>query len=434
MKQRILNKQKLWKLLGYEPSPIQLAVHDSRARWRVNVQGRRSGKSYSAAKEILPYLLSPNKKIWVCAPSLDLADKIVREVKQDIMVKLKLPIQHKKEISGQMHYMRLAGLNSEIWAKSSERPESLVGEGIDALILEEASKIKKVVWEQYLRPTLSDKNGWALFTTTPEGFQNWIYELWQRGKSDDFPDWESWQHPSWESPFFKDDIEELKKTLTYETFQQEFGASFVSFSGRIYQFDRATHIRNIKYDPNLPTYLSIDFGYRVGCAVVAQVQQNSRGKDTIYIIDEIWEENIRTESLVQKIKKLPYPIVRYFGDPAGGNTQGQSGMSDLEIFRKNGIIVDYRKDRISRNIANGVTHLRTWIEDALGHAHLFVDKKCEKTIMSFENYRYPEKKADQKLKEEPLKDGINDHQMDACRYLVCNLFPIKSRQAGVIDW
>jgi hypothetical protein len=172
----------------------------------------------------------------------------------------------------------------------------------------------------------------------------------------------------------------------------------------------------------------------VGCAVVAQVQQNSRGKDTIYIIDEIWEENIRTESLVQKIKKLPYPIVRYFGDPAGGNTQGQSGMSDLEIFRKNGIIVDYRKDRISRNIANGVTHLRTWIEDALGHAHLFVDKKCDKTIMSFENYRYPEKKADQKLKEEPLKDGINDHQMDACRYLVCNLFPIKSRQAGVIDW
>ena len=39
---------------------------------------------------------------------------------------------------------------------------------------------------------------------------------------------------------------------------------------------------NIKYDPNLPTYVSIDFGYRVGCSVVAQVQQNSREK-TPYI-------------------------------------------------------------------------------------------------------------------------------------------------------
>ena len=92
-----------------------------------------------------------------------------------------------------------------------------------------------------------------------------------------------------------------------------------------------------------------------------------KGKDTIYIIDEIWE-SIRTESLVQKDKKATVSNSRYFGIPAGGNTQGQSGMSDLEIFRKNGIIVDYQQDGISHNIANGVTHLRTWIEDALGHA------------------------------------------------------------------
>ena len=382
---------------------------------------------------MLPYLLSPNQKVWVVAPTLDLADKIVREVKQDVIMNLRLPIQHKKEISGQMHYMKLAGLNSEIWAKSSDRPESLVGEGIDALIVEESAKVKKVVWEQYLRPTLSDKEGWALFTTTPEGF-NWIYDLWQRGQSNEFPDWDSWQHPSWESPFFKDDIEELRKTLTHETFQQEFGASFISFSGKVYPFDRATHIRDVKFNPDLPTYISCDFGYRVACAVVAQVQHNPGGKDTIFIIDEIWEENIKTETFAEKVKKLPYPIIRYFGDPAGGNTQGQSGISDIEIFRKNGMRIDFRKDRISRNIANGVTHLRTWIEDANGVSHLFVDKKCEKTIMSFENYRYPEKKADQKLKEEPLKDGISDHQMDSTRYLVCNLFPIKSRQAGVIDW
>ena len=93
--------------------------------------------------------------------------------------------------------------------------------GIDCLIIEEAAKIRKIVWEQYLRPTLADRQGWALFTTTPEGY-NWIYDLWQRGKSEEFPDWESWQHPSTESPYFKDDIEELKKTLTRETYEQEF--------------------------------------------------------------------------------------------------------------------------------------------------------------------------------------------------------------------
>ena len=129
MKNRILNKTKLWNLLGYSPSENQLAVHNSKARFRVNVQGRRSGKSYSAAKEVLPYLLSPGNRIWVVGPTLDLADKIMREIKIDVITKLKLPIAYKKEISGAVHYMKLAGLNSEISVKSADRPESLVGDG-----------------------------------------------------------------------------------------------------------------------------------------------------------------------------------------------------------------------------------------------------------------------------------------------------------------
>lgn len=433
MKKRILNKTKLWNHLGYSPSESQLAVHNSKARFRVNIQGRRSGKSYSAAKEILPYLLSPGNRIWVVAPTLDLADKIVREVKIDVITKLKLPIAYKKEISGQIHYMKLAGLNSEISAKSADRPESLVGDGIDCLIVEEAAKIRKIVWEQYLRPTLSDKEGWALFTTTPEGF-NWIFDLWQRGNSDEFRDWESWQHPSWDSPFFKDDIEELKKTLTYETWQQEFGAQFTSFSGRVFPFDRSIHIQKCKFNPNLPTYVGIDPGYRTAVANFFQVESKPGEKDKVYQIDEIWEENIKTENFAEMIKAKPYPIIRYFCDPAGSNTQGQSGVSDIEIFKRYGIRCDFRRDKVSRNIPNGVSHMRTWFEDAAGNSHFFIDPKCKKAIQSYENYRYPEKKADQRLKEEPLKDGVFDHSNDATRYFFCNLFPIKSRQAGVIDW
>lgn len=49
--------------------------------------------------------------------------------------------------------------------------------------------------------------------------------------------------------------------------------------------------------------------------------------------------------------------------------------------------------------------MRTWFEDAAGNPHFFVDSKCKRFISSFENYRYPEKKKDQRLKEEPLKDA-----------------------------
>lgn len=356
----------------------------------------------------------------------------MREVKIDVITKLRLPIAYKKEISGAVHYMKLAGLNSEISVKSADRPETLVGDGIDCLIIEEAAKIRKIVWEQYLRPTLADRQGWALFTTTPEGY-NWIYDLWQRGKSEEFPDWESWQHPSTESPYFKDDIEELKKTLTRETYEQEFLAQFTSFSGRVFPYDRTVHTRKLKYNPSLPTYISCDFGYRTSAAGVFQID-SKRDKDKVYLIDEIWEENIKTEDFADKIKAMPYPIVRYFGDPAGGGVQAQSGIGDIEIFKKKGIRVDFRRDKVSRNIPNGISHMRTWFEDAAGNPHFFVDSKCKRFISSFENYRYPEKKKDQRLKEEPLKDGLNDHACDATRYLFVNLFPIRSRTAGVIEF
>ena len=89
---------------------------------------------------------------------------------------------------------------------------------------------------------------------------------------------------------------------------------------------------------------------------------------------------------------------------------------------------------MTRNVVNGVSHMRRWFEDANGEAHFFVSDKCKGSIASYENYRYPENKSDQAIKEEPLKDGVYDHVNDAMRYLICNLFPIKSRMAGVIDW
>ena len=43
------------------------------------------------------------------------------------MVKLKLPIAYKKEVSGDLYYLKLAGLNSELSIKSADSPESLIG-------------------------------------------------------------------------------------------------------------------------------------------------------------------------------------------------------------------------------------------------------------------------------------------------------------------
>jgi hypothetical protein len=431
---KIINREKVWKLVGYEPTKNQKAIHSSNSRFRVNIQGRRSGKSFGAAREILPYLLTPNTRGWIVAPNYDMCDKIARILKQDVIMTLRLPVAAKKEISGQLYYIKIAGLNSELSIRSADNLDSLVGEGLDYMVIDEAASIKKITWEQYLRPTLSDRNGWALFTSTPRGF-NWLYDLWVRGGDPEFQDWESWQHPSTDSPYFLDDVDQIKKELTYETFAQEYLASFETYAGKCFPMQREVHVqKELEYNPDLPIYCSIDFGYRMPAVGWFQVDDRY-DKPKVYVIDEIChEENIKTEVLAEMIKAKRYPTIAYYGDPAGGGVQAQSGIGDIEQFRRKGIRVRYKTDRLSRNIASGVSMVRSWFEDSDGEPHIFFSERCKGAIESVDNYRYPEKKGDQRLKEEPLKDGRNDHFCDAMRYFFVNRFGIKRRQAGVINW
>ena len=116
--------------MGYHPTPHQRAIHNSKARFRVANLGRRSGKSWLAAHEIIPWLLTPNTRGWIVAPNYNLAQKVAREVKRIIIRELKLPVESKKEISGDLYFMRLSGINSEIAVRSADSPDSLIGEGI----------------------------------------------------------------------------------------------------------------------------------------------------------------------------------------------------------------------------------------------------------------------------------------------------------------
>ena len=53
--------------------------------------------------------------------------------------------------------------------RSADDPDSLRGEGLDFLVMDEAAYIKEDAWIEALRPALSDRKGSALFISTPAG-------------------------------------------------------------------------------------------------------------------------------------------------------------------------------------------------------------------------------------------------------------------------
>jgi len=428
------HKEKWFDFINYVPHNGQKKLHFPSKDWRfcVAVCGRRWGKSVSASVEAQVVLSQSNKRVWCVAPTYDGSEKIFREIWHKMVVEKSMPTTR---ASYKDQYIEFEW-GSVVEGKSADKPDSLVGEGLDLLILDEAAKIKKKTWEMYLRPTLSDRKGSALFITTPQGF-NWVYDLYLLGQKDEM--WHSFNSPSHENNYaYPDgnrdsDLLEAKRNLAKEVYDQEYGAKFTSFAGRVYPFDRNLDMGHFPYDPGLPTFCSIDFGFRQPAALWFQTYREE-GLWHIRIIDEIIHEtDIKTDDFANRIKSRNYKYVTYYGDPAGGQAQGQTGLGDIEIFKRHGIVVKTIRDKVSRKIEAGVSHVRGFIENAEGKRFLHVHNECHGIAEDLENYRYPEPKEGFPLKPDPVKDGYHDHGCDALRYFFINRFPIKNREVRIIQ-
>jgi hypothetical protein len=138
----------------------------------------------------------------VVAPSYDLCDKVFRELVILVAEHLRHRIVTLKEGEKKLILRNMGGGLSEIRGKSSDNPVSLLGEGLDWLIVDEAAQLKHTIWNSYLSQRLVDKDGWGLLISTPRG-KGWFYEMFQRGQSED-PNYASWNSPT--SPKTSEDV------------------------------------------------------------------------------------------------------------------------------------------------------------------------------------------------------------------------------------
>jgi len=122
-----------------------------------------------------------------------------------------------------------------IFAKSGDNPESLRGEGLNGVVLDEAAFLKREVWEQSIRPALADKLGWAVFISTPKG-KNYLYELFLRGLNDKTGRYKSYHFTSYDNPYLdKDELDEMISGLPEMEYKQEILAEFIEGGGAVFK-------------------------------------------------------------------------------------------------------------------------------------------------------------------------------------------------------
>lgn len=234
-----LDKEALFRLLQYEPTPGQLEVHRSRASRRVLACGVRWGKSTLAAHEAIAAALAPADRGigWVVAPTYDLARRVFDAIVAVVTKHLAHRIVALREHEHRLILRNMGGGISEIRAKSADSPVSLLGEGLDWVILDEASRLKAEIWSSYISQRLIDKKGWALLISTPRG-KGWFYEAWRRGQGGD-SGYQSWNAPTWSNPLLDPSVIEAEQArLPDRVFQQEYAAQFIENAGSVFRYVR----------------------------------------------------------------------------------------------------------------------------------------------------------------------------------------------------
>jgi phage terminase large subunit-like protein len=121
-----------------------------------------------------------------------------------------------------------------VGVRSADNPDTLRGEGLDFVVMDECAFMKREAWTEAIRPSLSDRQGKALFISTPKG-RNWFWESYQNGVRGE-KGWASFQFPTVENPYIDAvEVESAKKDLPELIYRQEYLAEFIDDQGGVFR-------------------------------------------------------------------------------------------------------------------------------------------------------------------------------------------------------
>ena len=244
----------------YTPHWGQQLVHDSTARFKVIDAGARWGKDRCSVMEGIKYFIDclnedrdssmvPYALMWIIAPTEKVANQNWRELLHN------LPKEVVVDVSKTTRTIETVN-GGIIEVHSAYDPESLVGVGLDVVLITEAARIADMedVWsnlEARLNSPgrgLEGKGGIALINSSPLGM-NYFYKMWKWGQADTSesdPDFESWKYSTWDNPYMavrgneinikngKTYRENLERRMSRNRYRQDYLADFIAEVNQVF--------------------------------------------------------------------------------------------------------------------------------------------------------------------------------------------------------
>jgi hypothetical protein len=237
-------------------------MHMRKQRWACLVAHRRAGKTVACVAELIDAALrckKPNPRFAYVAPfytqAKDIAWTYVKEYGAKIPnatlneseLRLDLPNGARVRLYGAENYDRMRGIY------------------LDGVVLDEPADFPPSAWTLVIRPTLSDRRGWAVFIGTPKG-RNAFFDIWNLAL-DNPKDWYSLMLKASASGLVdEEELRDARKSMTPEQYEQEYECSFNAailgayFAREIAQAESENRIGAYPADPHLPVHTAWDLG------------------------------------------------------------------------------------------------------------------------------------------------------------------------------
>ena len=377
----------------------QRSIFHDPSRFKVAGCGRRFGKSYLATYIIVTKALTKKGIYFFVAPTFAQARQILWDIlKEKVREKLSTKINE-----GRLEVTLING--SVIRLKGADRPDTMRGVSLSGAVLDEFATMRnpEIVWQEVLRPALSDQLGWALFISSPMG-RNYFYDLYNQAKTNE--DWQSWQFTTIDGGYVPEtEIQSAMNDLDERTFRQEYLASFESFDGLVVpNFDRELNATTEQITEHDTLIFGIDFNINLmPCIVFVK-----RG-DELHAIDEFFG-SFNTIELMEAIKRRYPNHKKLFHTDASGtqNRSSAGGKTDISIIRDCG----FRVQNLTKNpnVIDRVNACNSVVCSIDGTRRVFVSSKCKKLLETLEKHVFDDNGMPNK------KHAYHDDVFDAFSY------------------
>jgi len=381
----------------------QADVFFDQHRFKVIRAGRRFGKSVLAVITLIACAMENKGDFWFIAPYYRQA----KEIAWRLLIKYLPPEAIKSKNETELSVELQNG--SQIKLKGADNPDALKGVGLNGCILDEYAFMRPYVWEEIVRPMLFDSNGWAMFISTPYGY-NHFYELWE--SCADKKDWARFHFTTYDNPFIApEEVEEAKATMSNERFEQEIMAEFTKKTGAIWpMFNRDVHIQP-RRNPveNATIYGSIDFGFAIGhptCVLWHEVNA-----EEIFTFDGFLIEGKDIEQINDMMKS------QVSGLTIRGIYPDSSRLDLIETLKKHQWpVIDANKD-VELGIAKVAEYMN--INPLTNKPRWTISEHLKDIIKQIEGYEWQDVRGeDGQFTQKPKKE--QDDAPDALRYFLYN--------------